>query len=71
LYKDAEVLKANPWFADALPIVQAARSRPVSPRYPEVADLMRKALNTVLARTKTPDVAAKEVITGLQAIYGK
>jgi len=71
LYKDADVLKANPWFADALPIVQAARSRPVSPRYPEVADIMRKALNAVLARTKTPDVAAKEVLTGLQAIYGK
>jgi len=71
LYKDADVLKVNPWFADALPIVQAARSRPVSPRYPEVADIMRKALNAVLARTKTPDVAAKEVLTGLQAIYGK
>lgn len=71
LYKDADVLKANPWFTDALPIVQQAKARPVSPRYPEVADIMRKALNAVLARTKTPDVAAKEVITGLQGIYGK
>lgn len=71
LYKDPDVLKANPWFADALPIVQNARSRPVHPRYPEVADVMRKALNAVLARTKTPEVAAKEVISGLQAIYGK
>ncbi|MER3484454.1 MAG: ABC transporter substrate-binding protein, partial [Meiothermus sp.] len=69
LYKDPDVLKANPWFADALPIVLNAKSRPVSPRYPEVADVMRKALNAVLARTKTPDVAAKEVIAGLQAIY--
>lgn len=71
LYKDADVLKANPWFADALPIVQQAKARPVSPRYPEVADIMRKALNAVLARTKTPDAAAKEVVAGLQGIYGK
>ncbi|GEM87171.1 ABC transporter substrate-binding protein [Meiothermus granaticius] len=69
LYKDPDVLKANPWFADALPVVLSARSRPVSPRYPEIADVMRKALNAVLARTKTPDAAAKEVIAGLQAIY--
>jgi multiple sugar transport system substrate-binding protein len=70
LYKDPDVLKANPWFADALPVVLNAKSRPVHPRYPEIADVMRKALNAVLARTKTPDVAAKEVIAGLQAIYG-
>ncbi|GIW33275.1 ABC transporter substrate-binding protein [Meiothermus sp.] len=69
LYRDADVLKANPWFADALPVVQAARARPVHPRYPEVADVMRKALNAVLARTKTPEAAAKEVIDGLRAIY--
>lgn len=69
LYKDPDVLKANPWFADALPVVLSARARPVSPRYPEIADVMRKALNAVLARTKTPDAAAKEVIAGLQAIY--
>jgi multiple sugar transport system substrate-binding protein len=71
LYKDADVLKANPWFADALPIVQQARSRPISPRYPEVADIMRKALNAVLARTKSPDAGAKEVVDGLKGIYSK
>jgi multiple sugar transport system substrate-binding protein len=30
VYKDPEVLKANPWFADALPVVEGAKSRPVS-----------------------------------------
>ena len=69
LYKDPDVLKANPWFADALPVVQAARARPVHPRYTEIADVMRKGLNAVLARTKTPEAAAKEIISGLQAIY--
>ena len=30
VYKDPEVLKANPWFADALPVVEGAKSRPVT-----------------------------------------
>ena len=34
VYKDPEVLKANPWFADALPVVEAAKSRPVSHAIP-------------------------------------
>ena len=34
VYKDPEVLKANPWFADALPVVEGAKSRPVSAQYP-------------------------------------
>ena len=31
VYTDPDVLKANPWFKDALPVVETARSRPVSP----------------------------------------
>jgi multiple sugar transport system substrate-binding protein len=70
LYKDPDILKANPWFADALPVVLNARARPVHPRYPEIADVMRRGLNAVLARTKTPEQAAKEIVQGLKAIYG-
>ncbi|RTH06493.1 ABC transporter substrate-binding protein [Thermus scotoductus] len=69
LYKDPDILRANPWFADALPVVLNARARPVHPRYPEIADIMRRGLNAVLARTKTPEQAAKEIVQGLRAIY--
>jgi multiple sugar transport system substrate-binding protein len=31
---------------------------------------MRRGLNAVLARTKTPEQAAKEIVQGLKAIYG-
>jgi multiple sugar transport system substrate-binding protein len=71
LYKDPDVLKVNPWFADALPVVLNARARPVHPRYPEIADVMRRGLNAVLARTKTPEQAAREIVQGLRAIYGR
>ncbi|MBM3480640.1 MAG: ABC transporter substrate-binding protein [Alphaproteobacteria bacterium] len=57
VYDDAEVLKANPWFKDALPVVKTARSRPVSPRYPEVSDIIRTNVNAFLAGTKTAEQA--------------
>jgi multiple sugar transport system substrate-binding protein len=57
VYEDAEVLKANPWFKDALPVVKTARARPVSPRYPEVSDIIRSNVNAFLAGTKTAEQA--------------
>jgi multiple sugar transport system substrate-binding protein len=51
VYKDPEVLKANPWFADALPVVESARTRPVSAQYPQVSDVIRSNMNAYLAGT--------------------
>jgi len=61
VYEDADVLKANPWFKDALPVVMTARARPVSPRYAEVSDIIRSNVNAVLAGTKTSDQAVTEM----------
>jgi multiple sugar transport system substrate-binding protein len=69
VYTDAEVLKANPWFKDALPVVQAARSRPVSPRYSEVSEAIRTNMNAYLAGTKTADAALTDMSGKLGAIY--
>lgn len=71
LYKDPDVLKANPWFDQAQSVVVTARSRPVSARYAEISEAIRTNTNAVLARTKTPDAAAKDIMTRLSAIYGK
>ena len=69
VYSDPDVLKANPWFAQALPVVQAARSRPVSPRYTEVSEIMRTNMNAFLAGTKTADQALGDMNTRLGAIF--
>jgi multiple sugar transport system substrate-binding protein len=61
VYADADVLKANPWFSQALPVVQTARARPVSPRYPEVSDIVRSNTNAFLAGTKTVDQALSDM----------
>ncbi|HTS21974.1 MAG TPA: ABC transporter substrate-binding protein [Casimicrobiaceae bacterium] len=69
VYKDAGVLKANPWFADALPVVEGAKSRPVTPRYTEVSDAIRSNMNAYLAGTKTTDAALADMKSRLGTIY--
>jgi len=69
LYRDADILRVNPWFAQALPVVQAARARPQHPRYAEISEAIRVNTNQVLARQKTPEQGARDIVNRLQAIY--
>ena len=55
VYEDAEVLAANPWFRDARAVVLGARARPVTPRYPEVSEIIRTNMNAFLAGTRNAD----------------
>ncbi len=69
VYKDPEVLKANPWFADALPVVETAKSRPVSAQYPQVSDAIRSNMNAYLAGIKTTDTALNDMKNRLTPLY--
>jgi multiple sugar transport system substrate-binding protein len=69
VYTDADVLKANPWFKDALPVVQTARSRPVSAAYPRVSEVIRTNMNAFLAGSKTQDAALSDMSRDLGAIF--
>jgi multiple sugar transport system substrate-binding protein len=69
VYKDPEVLKANPWFADALPVVETAKSRPVSAQYPQVSDAIRGNMNAYLAGTKTTDTALSDMKNRLTPLF--
>jgi multiple sugar transport system substrate-binding protein len=68
LYEDPEVLQAAPWFKDALPVVQAARARPVTPRYNEVSEVIRTSVNAVLAGTTTPEDAVSQMQARLRRV---
>jgi multiple sugar transport system substrate-binding protein len=68
VYTDADVLKANPWFKDALPVVQTARARPVSPAYPRVSEVIRTNMNAFLAGSKTADAALADMTRDLAAV---
>ncbi|MBP8294456.1 MAG: ABC transporter substrate-binding protein [Burkholderiales bacterium] len=69
VYKDPEVLKANPWFQFAAPIVATAKARPVTPRYQEVSDAIRSNMNAYLSGTKTTDVALADMQKRLGTVY--
>lgn len=69
VYTDPEVLAKNPWFKDALPVVQSARARPVSARYTEVSEIIRTNMNAFLAGTKNADAALADMTNRLGAIF--
>lgn len=68
LYKDPQVLQANPWFNEALPVVQSARTRPATPMYNQVSEIIRSTVNAVLAGTKTPEAGAEEMGARLRRV---
>lgn len=68
LYKDADVLKSAPWFADALQVVETAKPRPVTPRYNEVSEVIRTTVNSVLAGVSTPEQGADQIEARLKRI---
>ena len=57
LYTDPGRAKAVPWFKDALPVVETASARPVTPRYNEVSEIIRTTVNAVLAGRPRPRAA--------------
>ena len=63
VYRDPDVVAAVPWFADALPVVETAMARPVTPMYRAVSDALRINTNTVMAGVKTPREALTEIET--------
>ena len=69
VYKDPEVLRANPWFVEALPVVEGAKSRPVTAQYPQVSDVIRSNMNAYLAGTKTTDVAIGDMKSRLAPLF--
>jgi multiple sugar transport system substrate-binding protein len=68
LYHDPELLKAVPWMGAALPVVEAAKSRPVTPRYNDVSDVIRTQTNAVLAGSESPQDAAAQMQARLRRV---
>jgi multiple sugar transport system substrate-binding protein len=67
-FSSADVIRKNPWFLQALPVVQAGKSRPNSREYGQVSDVVRTNTSAVLARTKTPQAAVDEMSSRLARV---
>ncbi|WP_411840294.1 ABC transporter substrate-binding protein [Paracoccus sp. ME4] len=61
VFEDPEVLAAVPWFADALPVLETARPRPVTPRYAEVSETIRTTFNAVMSGVTAPADGVAEI----------
>lgn len=65
LYNDAAVVSANPHFKTLFPVVSNARSRPVTPAYPRVSEIIRTNVSAAVSGNKTVDAALKDMQQGL------
>ncbi len=67
-FSSADVIRKNPWFLQALPVVAAGKSRPNSTQYGQVSDVVRTTTSAILARTKTPEEGVAEIESKLARV---
>ena len=71
LFTDPDLIQTNPWFPGILENFSHAVVRPRSPRYKEVSDKISTHFTNMIVGQETPEVAAKELISDLQALDQK
>src|SRR5215472_6749661 len=71
VYQDADVLKANPFFAKLAPVFETALPRPVSPFYPDISNAIQLRIHNALTKQSSPAAALSALQSDLQAIVNK
>ncbi|MGG5253504.1 ABC transporter substrate-binding protein [Neobacillus sp. SM06] len=73
LYKDKEILDANPTFADPGFVngLNAAVSRPVAPNYPEISDIIQINVSKAIAGQQTVEQAVQNMETEMKKVIKK
>jgi multiple sugar transport system substrate-binding protein len=71
IYDDADVLKANPFFAKLKPVFQTAQPRPVSPFYPDISIAIQQRVHNALTKQSSPAAALSGLQSDVQAIVTK
>jgi len=69
LYADPEILAAQPWFADALPVLMRARVRPASPRYNEISEIVRGNFHAFLSGNRTAEAMLSDMKTRFDLLF--
>jgi multiple sugar transport system substrate-binding protein len=54
VYADPEALRRFPFLKDIVPTLEQARSRPVSPYYPMISQILQPEFSAVIAGVHTP-----------------
>lgn len=71
LYKDVDVLAANPFWKDFFDIMVGAKPRPVHPRYPEISEALFTEVNKALAGEQDAATAVKNAAKRIEEIVKK
>lgn len=74
VFKNADVLKANPHFESLYDVFINAKPRPVSPIYPQISDVIQIQTHKAITGGQTPDQSVKNMqkdISDLLAKYKK
>jgi multiple sugar transport system substrate-binding protein len=66
VYDDPEVQKAQPFSKELLAAIEQAKSRPVSPVYPQISQAIYKNVNQALSGAMTPEDALKKAQTDME-----
>jgi multiple sugar transport system substrate-binding protein len=67
-YADSAILAARPWVGKAGPIVQHGLPRPVTPRYAEVSETLRRTTSAVLGGSVSPEDGFTEMERRLRRV---
>ncbi len=70
-YTDADVLAANPYYASFFAVFQNTKSRPRSPYYPQLSDIVQDNVHRALSGELGSDVAARNIVTELTELYAR
>jgi multiple sugar transport system substrate-binding protein len=65
VYEDPEVQKAQPFSKELLAAIEQAKSRPVSPVYPQISQAIYKNVNQALSGAMSPEEALKKAQTDM------
>ena len=68
IYDDSEVISKQPLFGKIKPMLETALPRPVSPKYPEVSDVIQRNIFKALKKEVSPADALKTLSDELQKL---
>ncbi len=70
LYRDPSLLADHPWLADVLPVMEAAKPRPVTPYYLMLSEILQPELSAALVGTKSPEAALSSARRQMARLLG-
>ena len=71
VYNDSEVQAKEPLFTKLAPILQNAQSRPVSPVYPDLSNIIQLHVHQALLKQVSPADALSALQSDLQNLVSK